>query len=74
MSEKFIAAGVTILLGIIGVAVIAMLVSKSADTTGVISAGSGGFACLLRTAVTGTNQCGSLNSLIPDVSSKVIFR
>lgn len=72
MTDKFIGASVAILLGIIGVAVIAMLVSKSANTTGVISAGAGGFACVLRTAITGVNQCGG-SSLIPDVNSTITF-
>lgn len=71
MGEKFIAASVTILLGIVGVAVIAMLVSKQANTSGVISAGAGGFACALRTALTGVNQCGS--SVITDVTSTISF-
>jgi hypothetical protein len=69
MTEKIFGAGITILLGIIGVAVIAMLVSRSANTTEVISAGAGGFACVLKTALTGTNQCSQLES----VTSRITF-
>lgn len=71
MSEQLIAAIVTVLLGIIGVAVLAMLVSGSANTAGVIGAGSGGFACMLKTAVTGQNQCGG--SLSENVNSTIHF-
>lgn len=64
MTEKYLTAGVSILLGIIGVAVLATLVSEASDTTGVIQAGSGGFACILKTALTGTDQCaGNLRGI-----------
>lgn len=72
MGEKFIGASVAILIGIVGVAVISVLVSKSADTSGVVSASAGGFACVLRTALTGQNTCGG-SSLIPDVNSTITF-
>lgn len=71
MSEKFIGASVAILLGIVGVAVLATLVSKQANTSNVISAGAGGFACVLRTALTGVNACG--DNLTPDVNSTITF-
>lgn len=41
---------VTILVAIIGVATLAVLVSKQANTAGVIRAGTGGFADMLRAA------------------------
>lgn len=43
MSENLITSLVTVLLAIIGVAVIAVLVSKQANTSGVIGAGSNAF-------------------------------
>lgn len=42
---------VTILLAIIGVATLALLVSKNANTTAVIGAGSQGFSSMLGTAL-----------------------
>lgn len=41
---------VTILVAVIGVAMLATLVSKQANTAGVIKAGAGGFADMLRAA------------------------
>jgi hypothetical protein len=57
MDERYVTAGVTVLLGIIGVAVLALLVSRASQTSSVISAGSGGFACVLKTALTGVDHC-----------------
>jgi hypothetical protein len=66
--ERMITAIVTILLGIVGVATLTTLVSSQSNTAGVIGAGSTGFACALRTAITGTvpTGCGgtSVNSTI----------
>lgn len=73
-AEKTLTAIVTVLLAIIGVAVLALLVSKNAQTGQVISTGSGGFACMLLTAMTGNpnNQyCSAL--AVPSVSSSINF-
>ena len=51
MSESLITSVVTVLTAIIGVAIIAVLVSKNANTTGVIQAGSQGFSSALGTAL-----------------------
>lgn len=51
MSEQLITSVVTVLTAIIGVAIIAVLVSKQANTAGVIQAGAGGVSQLLQTAV-----------------------
>lgn len=51
MSESLITSVVTVLTAIIGVAIIAVLVSKNANTSGVISAGAGGFSSALGTAL-----------------------
>lgn len=51
MSDQLITSVVTILTAIVGVAIIAVLVSKNANTTGVISAGAGGFSQALSTAL-----------------------
>ena len=62
MSDQLISSVVTVLTAIIGVAIIAVLVSKNANTTGVISAGASGFSQALGTAlspVTGGSNFGS---------------
>lgn len=51
MSNELIGSLVTILLAIIGVAVIAVLVSKNANTAGVLTAGSQAFSGGLGTAL-----------------------
>lgn len=61
MSEQLVSSVVTVLTAIIGVAIIAVLVSKNANTTGVISAGGSAFAQDLGTAIspiTGNNGFG----------------
>ncbi len=72
MAEKLITTVVTIFVAIIGVAVIALLVSKKSDTVGVIAAGSGGFADALCAAVSplGIN-CG--RKPIESVDSNITF-
>lgn len=51
MSDQIITSIVTVLTAIIGVAIIAVLVSKNANTTGVISAGGSAFSGALSTAL-----------------------
>lgn len=51
MSDQIIGAVVSILLAIVGVATIAVLVSKNANTAGVISAGGSSFSESLSTAL-----------------------
>jgi len=43
MSNELISSVVTVLMALIGVAIIAVLVSKNANTTGVIAAGGNAF-------------------------------
>lgn len=60
-------AGVTILMAIIGVAILAVLVSRKSQTTGVIQAAASGFSNALGTAmspVTGSSQ--SINTSYPN--------
>jgi uncharacterized membrane protein YbjE (DUF340 family) len=59
MSDQLITAIVTVLTAIIGVAIIAVLISKQAATTSVINAGASGFSSILKTAlspVTGSSS------------------
>lgn len=62
MSEQLITSVVTVLTAIVGVAIISVLVSKNANTAGVIQAGAAGFSQSLGTAlspVTGSSGFGS---------------
>jgi membrane DNA delivery protein len=59
-------SAVTVLLAIIGVALIAVLVSKNANTGGVISSGGGalsGFLSAATAPITGSGFTGSIPSL-----------
>jgi hypothetical protein len=51
MENNLVTSVVTVLMAIIGVAIIAVLVSKQANTTGVINAGSSAFSSALGTAL-----------------------
>ena len=51
MSEQLVTSIVTVITAIIGVAILAVLVSKNSNTTGVINAGASGFATDLRAAL-----------------------
>lgn len=75
MTDKYIAAIVTILVGIVGVAFLAVLVSKSSQTGSVLTAGSGGFATALCTALSpiGVKCGGGGFSPIPSVDSTITF-
>lgn len=62
---------VTILVAIIGVAIVAVLVSKNANTSGVISSGGNAFAQMLGAAeapVTGGSM-GSMGLSMPGIAS-----
>lgn len=64
MSESLITSTVTVLMAIVGVAIIAVLVSKNANTTGVLQAGGNAFSGALSTAlspVTGGNGFGGFS-------------
>jgi hypothetical protein len=65
----------TILLAIIGVAIIAVFVSNQSNTANVVTAGGSGFASALRCAlspVTG-GSCPSSGGLFPNVSSTISY-
>lgn len=51
MSDSIVTSIVTVLMAIIGVAIIAVLVSKNANTSGVLSAGGNAFSGVLGTAL-----------------------
>jgi hypothetical protein len=64
MSEQLLSSVTTVLLAIVGVAIIAVLVSRNANTTGVISAGGSAFANDLGTALSPVTG-GSFGSFTP---------
>jgi len=71
-NEQLITAIVSVLLAIVGVAILSLLVSGQSRTGSVLTAGGSGIAQMICTAlspVTGGN-CGSL---IPSVSSTITF-
>ena len=64
MGEQLFTSVVTVLTAIVGVAIIAVLVSKNANTSQVISAGASGFSQSLATAlspVTGSSSFGGFS-------------
>jgi len=70
MSDKFITAAVTIAIAIVGVAVVAVLVSRSSQTAGVLTAGSTGFKDALCAELSPLGvDCG----LKEDVRSRIIW-
>jgi len=68
--ERLLTAVVTVMLGIVGIAFLTALVTKQSETPSVIGAFSGGFACTLRTAITGNNECKGLTD---NVTSTLTF-
>jgi len=62
MSEQLITSVVTVLTAIVGVAIIAVLVSKNANTTGVIQAGGSAFSSALGTALSPVTGGGGFGS------------
>jgi hypothetical protein len=75
-SNKVMEAGVTILVAIVGVAALATLVSRSADTSNVITSFTTGFKNALCTALSPIGvSCAStsISSLIPTVTSGITY-
>jgi uncharacterized membrane protein YbjE (DUF340 family) len=62
MGESIVTSVVTVLTAIIGVAIIAVLVSKNANTAGVLSAGGGAFSGALGTALSPVTGMGGFGS------------
>lgn len=62
MSNELITSVVTVLTAIVGVAIIATLVSKNANTAGVITAGGSAFSQSLSTALSPVTGGGGFGS------------
>jgi hypothetical protein len=70
MSDHAITSGVSIFLAIIGVAIVALIVSAQSRTTTVVGAGGSALKqaiCVALSPVTGAN-CGSLTSVTSTIS------
>lgn len=62
MSDQLITSVTSVLIAIVGVAIIATLVSKNANTAGVIQAGGSAFSQSLGTALSPVTGSGSFGS------------
>jgi hypothetical protein len=70
MSEQLITSIVTVLTAILAIAVLAVLVSKQANTAGVINAAAGGFATDLQAALSPLGGSGfGVRNFIPPAGS-----
>lgn len=66
MTDSLVSSTTTVLLAIVGVAIIAVLVSRNANTSGVIGAGGSAFSSSLGAAlspVTGNGGFGSFTGM-----------
>lgn len=72
MSEKAITGFVAVITAIIGVAIIAVLVSSQSKTADVLKAGGGAFSGILRTAVSPVSG-GGLGSGLVGSNSTINF-
>lgn len=68
MSEQLLTAIVTVITAIIGVAILAVLVSQRAQTSQVIQAAAGGFATDLRAALSPLEAGSGIGINLPNVS------
>lgn len=64
MSDSLISSVTTVLLAIIGVAIIAVILSKNSNTTGVLSAGGQAFNSSLGAALSPITQSSGLSAIL----------
>lgn len=69
MSDHVVTSVVSILMAVVGVAIIAVLISKQANTSNVISAGTTGFGNILKAAVSPVTGSGGLGGQIPQIGT-----
>jgi hypothetical protein len=67
MGDKAITSVVVIITAIIGVAIVAVLVSRQADTANVLTAGGKAFSSILQTAVSPVTGGGSGSLSLPQL-------
>jgi len=63
MDDKLITTIVQVLTAVVGVSIIAVLVSKNANTAGVLTAGGSAFSSILKTAVSPVSGGSGIGSL-----------
>jgi hypothetical protein len=63
MSDDLITGVVSVLIAVVGVALISVLVSKNADTSGVITSGGNAFGNILGVAISPVMGGGSRSSM-----------
>lgn len=76
MSDHLISGVMAVLTAIIGVAIIAIILSKQSDTSNVVNSGANSFASMLGCAlspITGKPCASTGRSLIEDVTSTIKF-
>lgn len=74
--DKYITTIVSILTAIVGVAIVATLVSQKSNTPSVLQSAGSSFACILSTALSplgGSSSCSSGGILQPFVNSTITF-
>ena len=71
MGDQLITAIVSVLTAIIGVAIIATVLSNNSATTNVISAGASGFSQMLGTALSPVTGSSGISSLINGLGSAI---
>lgn len=71
MGDQLVTSVVTVATAIVGVAIIAVLVSKQANTSGVITAGGNAFSKDLATAVSPVTGGGGLSGLSSNLTSGI---
>ena len=64
MSDHVVTSLVSILMAVVGVAIIAVLISKQANTAGVLTAGATGFGNILKAAVSPVTGGGGLGNTL----------
>lgn len=69
MGDKAITGLIAIVTAIIGVAIIAVLVSNQSNTSGVLSAGGSAFSNILKTAVSPVTGGGGIGGGVNPISS-----
>lgn len=69
MGEKAITATVGVIIAVIGVAIVAVIVSKQSDTANVLGAGGNALASVLKAAVSPVTGGGSGALSLPSLGS-----
>ena len=72
MGDKAVTGIIAIITAIIGVAIIAVLVSNQSNTSGVLTAGGNAFSSILKTAVSPVTGGGGLSGLTSNLATGLV--